>query len=72
MLEEVFGNEVMSHLSAVARESDDLRELVYRELFQPVWDKTDSRCLGVRLEVEPYRWVIEFQRRTRYENLRRG
>lgn len=58
MMEEVFGSSVLSHLSAVARESDDLRELVHKELFRPVWDKTDIQPLGLRIDLEPYRYVM--------------
>ncbi|CAN0140987.1 unnamed protein product [Hapterophycus canaliculatus] len=57
MMEDVFGSGVLGHLSAVARESDDLRELVHRELFQPVWDKAVVQSLGLSLDVEPYRSV---------------
>lgn len=56
-MEDVFGSGVLKHLSAVARESDDLRELVHRELFQPVWDKAVFQPLGLHLDVETYRWV---------------
>lgn len=55
-MEDVFGSGVLGHLSAVARESDDLRGLVHRELFQPVWDKAVVQPLGLRLEVETYRY----------------
>ncbi|CAM9458001.1 unnamed protein product [Ectocarpus sp. 6 AP-2014] len=55
MMEDVFGSGVLGHLSAVARESDDLRDLVHRELFQPVWDKAVTQPLGLRLDVESYR-----------------
>eukprot|EP00752_Nemacystus_decipiens_P010432 g9296.t2 len=55
LMEDVFGSGVLKHLSSVARESDDLRELVHRELFQPVWDKAVFQPLGVHLDVETYR-----------------
>lgn len=55
MMEDVFGSGVLAHLSAVARESDDLRELVHRELFRPVWDRAVVQPLGLHLDVEPYR-----------------
>lgn len=55
MMEEVFGSSVLGHLSSVGRESDDLRELVHRELFRPVWDKVAMRPLGASLGVEGYR-----------------
>lgn len=60
MMEDVFGSGFLSHLSAVARESDDLRELVHREVFRPAWDKAEMLPLGLRLELEPYRSVILF------------
>ncbi|CAM9186684.1 unnamed protein product, partial [Sphacelaria rigidula] len=55
MMDDVFGSGFLNHLSAVARESDDLRELVHKQLFQPVWDKVEMLPLGLRLELEPYR-----------------
>ena len=57
MMEDVFGSGVLGHLSSVGKESDDLRELVHRELFRPVWDKAVMHPLGMRLDVEPYRWA---------------
>lgn len=56
-MDDVFGSGFLNHLSAVARESDDLRELVHKQLFQPVWDKVEMLPLGLRLELEPYRCV---------------
>lgn len=58
MMEDVFGAGVLNHLSSVARESDDLRELVHRELFQPVWDAAVIQPLGLHLHVEPYRYIL--------------
>lgn len=57
LMEDVFGSGVLGHLSSVGNESDDLRELVHRELFRPVWDKAVMQPLGMRLDVEPYRWA---------------
>lgn len=57
MMEDVFGSGVLGHLSSVGNESDDLRELVHRELFRPVWDKAVMQPLGMRLDIEPYRWA---------------
>ena len=59
-MEEVFGSGVLSHLSAVARESDDLRELVHQEVFRPVWERAVMQPLGMRLEVESLRYVSQF------------
>lgn len=60
MMEDVFGTGFLSHLSAVARESNDLRELVHQELFQPVWDRAVVQPLGMRLEVESLRYESQF------------
>lgn len=58
MMEDVFGSGVLGHLSSVGNESDDLRELVHRELFRPVWNRAVMQPLGMRLDVEPYRWAL--------------
>lgn len=60
MMEDVFGTGFLSHLSAVARESNDLRELVHQEIFQPVWDRAVVQPLGMRLEVESLRYESQF------------
>lgn len=57
MMEDVFGSGFLNHMSAVARESNDLRELVHKEIFRPVWDKVEMFPLGIRLDLNPYRCV---------------
>lgn len=60
MMEDVFGTGFLNHLSAVARESNDLRELVHQEIFLPVWDRAVVQPMGMRLEVESLRYESQF------------
>ncbi|CAM9656523.1 unnamed protein product, partial [Discosporangium mesarthrocarpum] len=55
VLEDMFGLSVMAHLSKAAAESDDLRRLVHKEIFSPVWAAARTTTLGLSVYAEPHR-----------------
>eukprot|EP00123_Amoebidium_parasiticum_P004758 comp16043_c0_seq1/m.13527 comp16043_c0_seq1/g.13527 ORF comp16043_c0_seq1/g.13527 comp16043_c0_seq1/m.13527 type:complete len:652 (-) comp16043_c0_seq1:27-1982(-) len=55
LLKEIYGEGFLSHLSALAADSDQLHHITYSSLLQPFWDSVTVTDVGVYFDCKAYK-----------------